>query len=173
MAPLFARWSAVEHRLHSPAVPGIGGVEKGRHQMECCRKNTEQKLLAEGTRRWELIAWVLPVMSKIFQVCCISFYPLYKQKILPRALPKPCFHLYMCIISARVIITPFFCVHPSTTALLLQWSTTVITMSDGWSNRKIMGNQRAEACSRTPQPCASADKEKGVKRTWMILNEAD
>lgn len=42
------------------------GWAKGRQQMQCCRKNTEQKLLAEGTTRWELIAWVLPMMSKTF-----------------------------------------------------------------------------------------------------------
>lgn len=60
VAPLSPRWSPVDHRLHSLAVPGRGGVAKGREEMQCCRKNRKNKkkptkLLAEGTMRLELI----------------------------------------------------------------------------------------------------------------------
>lgn len=89
VAPLFSQM--VFSGSHSPAVLGMGGGTQGRQRLQCFRENTEQKLSAEGSVRWELIAWVLPLMSKIWQVCHISFYPLYKPRNLPRALPKPCF----------------------------------------------------------------------------------
>lgn len=113
-------WQRVESKCNA--------AEKLKPPPQNKNKNWKKKRPAEETTRWELIAWVLPMMSKIFQVCHISFSPLYRPKILPRALPKPSFHLYMYITSAGDKITHFFCVDPSTTALLLWWSTAVTTM---------------------------------------------
>lgn len=41
--------------------------------------------------------------------------------------------------------------------------------SDGGSKWKTMGNQRAEVCSRAPQPCASAGKENGSEEGMKEL----
>lgn len=52
--PCSPRWSS--SGSHSPAVPGMGKGVQGRQRLQCCRENTEQKLPAEGSTRWELIA---------------------------------------------------------------------------------------------------------------------